>query len=388
MKEGPLVTIAGKPVGAGRPVYVIAEAGVNHDGDLGVACALLRAAKDAGADAVKFQVFSADRLVSASAPACSYQKDHDAKAVSQRAMLERLELDTSDFRTLRRAANEAGVDFLATPFGVAELSFLANELAVPAIKIASSDLTNVPLLDAAVESERPLIVSTGASRPEEIDRAVHRVTRLGALRRLVLLHCVSSYPTRIEDARLGCIRTLSQRFGVPVGFSDHTASVETGGMAVLAGAAVVEKHLTLDRSAVGPDHFFSLEPEAFGAFVRGIRRAETIRGDGQLGCGADELEVRKLARGRIVTTRAVTAGETLTAVALSVQRPGDGIDPEQWEDVLGRVASADIPADTPLAWSMLVATDSAHGVSTPRSVHSDGMRPPAARLASHDLKDR
>ncbi len=354
------VTIAGKPVGPNRPVYVIAEAGVNHDGNVDVARALIRAAKGAGADAVKFQVFSANRLVSASAPSCAYQKEHDAKAINQRAMLERLELGEADFAALRREANEAGVGFLATPFGLSELRFLTEELDVPAIKLASSDLTNVPLLEEAVKSERPMIVSTGASLPEEIDSTVHRVSRLGGLSRLVLLHCVSTYPTCIEDARLGCIRTLSQRYEVPVGFSDHTPDTDTGGLAVLAGAAIVEKHLTLNRSANGPDHFFSLEPDAFASFVRSIRRAEAIRGNGKLGHGASELEVRELARGRIVTARAVAAGETLTADVLRVQRPGYGIDPCQWDDVLGRVARTDIPANAALAWAMLVQTHSDH----------------------------
>ena len=341
---------------APRIPYVIAEAGVNHHGDLSMACRLIEAAKEAGADAVKFQLFSADRLVAASTPSCAYQRSHNNGTEHQHAMLKGLELPPSAFVELKRHADRLGIDFLATPFGLPELNFLVDELDVPALKIASSDVVNVPLLTAASESGRPLIVSTGASLLQEIDQAVELIRCGGGLERLVLLHCVSSYPTRFENARLGCVGTLRERFGVAVGFSDHTVEETTGALAVMAGAVVLEKHLTLNREAQGPDHFFSLEPPMFKDYVFGIRQAATVLSDGEMGYSSEEAEVRKLARGRVVTTKPIVAGQRLTADALMVQRPGNGIPPVHWRDLIGRIARIDIPSDTPLAWSMIVST--------------------------------
>ncbi|MCG8404449.1 MAG: N-acetylneuraminate synthase family protein [Phycisphaerales bacterium] len=321
-----------------------------------MACRLIEAAKEAGADAVKFQLFSADRLVAASTPSCAYQRSHNNGTEHQHAMLKGLELPPSAFVELKRHADRLGIDFLATPFGLPELNFLVDELDVPALKIASSDVVNVPLLTAASESGRPLIVSTGASLLQEIDQAVELIRCGGGLERLVLLHCVSSYPTRFENARLGCVGTLRERFGVAVGFSDHTVEETTGALAVMAGAVVLEKHLTLNREAQGPDHFFSLEPPMFKDYVFGIRQAATVLSDGEMGYSSEEAEVRKLARGRVVTTKPIVAGQRLTADALMVQRPGNGIPPVHWRDLIGRIARIDIPSDTPLAWSMIVST--------------------------------
>lgn len=334
-------------------VYVIAEAGVNHNGKLADACQLIEAAKDAGADAIKFQLFSADRLVAKSSPLCAYQQNGHGPDIDQHAMLKALELDGSMCTKLKEHADAVGIDFLATPFGLPDLDFLVEQLNVTALKIASPDLVNVPLLTAAAKSGRLLIVSTGASMPEEIDQAVELIKDCGALERLTLLHCVSSYPTALEDARLQCIATLRQRFDVPTGFSDHTVEETTGAFAVMAGAVVLEKHLTMDRRLNGPDHFFSLEPDSFKAYVQDIRRASAIMGDGRLGYAPAEEEVRELARGRIVTTKSIVAGERLTPDSLTVQRPGNGIGPACWKDLIGRVVRVDVPKNTPLDWSML-----------------------------------
>jgi len=348
----PSVAIGGRAVGSGCGVYVIAEAGVNHDGDASKARRLVEAAKNAGADAVKFQVFDAERLAGADAPRCQYQKASGIGAGSQRDMLRRLELPPREFHEIRHFAQEVGIEFLATPFGVREVHFL-DSLDVAAIKIASPDIVNVPLLEAAVQTGRPLILSTGAAELHEIDRAVEMVRGRQSKLELVLLHCVSAYPTAPRESRLGCIRTLAGRFGVPVGFSDHTAEPEFGALAVAAGAVVLEKHLTLSRGAAGPDHFFSLEPEQFARYVSTAKMAAEAMGDGQVRPSAAEREVRRLARGSIVAARALRAGEILREQDLIVQRPGGGIEASRWRDVLGRSARADIPARTPLAWSML-----------------------------------
>jgi len=342
------VTIGSRRVGPDQPVYIIAEAGVNHDGDVKLAFQLIEAAREAGADAVKFQVFSAERLAAEDAPSCSYQHATE----SQRAMLHRLELDEPTFRDLKCRAEHAGLEFLATPFGLPELQFLVD-LGLPAIKIASPDVVNVPLLRAAAGSGRTLIVSTGAAEQAEIDAAVALVSAMPPAGRLVLLHCVSAYPTPPAEARLACIGTMSRRYGVPVGFSDHTSEIHFGGLAVAAGAVMLEKHLTLDRRLAGPDHFFSLEPSAFADYVRIARGASAALGDGRIRVSQLEREVREKARGSIVAVQSIPAGARLQAAMLAVQRPGGGLSASVWDQVIGREAAVDISAGTRLAWSML-----------------------------------
>jgi N-acetylneuraminate synthase/N,N'-diacetyllegionaminate synthase len=398
----PVVSIGNRQIGAAHPVYVIAEAGVNHNGDVAAARRLIDAAHEAGADAVKFQVFSADRLASASAPACAYQKQHGGQVTSQRDLLRRLELKLAAFRDLEAHADRLGIHFLATPFGLEELQFLAG-LGLPAVKIASPDIVNVPLLKAAAQTAMPLIVSTGASILSEIDDAVRiicgprtpdsqspirhpqsAIPRRAPLRvaakhrspgalqssipnrqssivnrqspipnRLILLHCVSAYPTQPHEARLACVGTLARRFGVPVGFSDHTPDSDFSALAVAAGAVILEKHLTLDRQAPGPDHFFSLEPRQFGRYVAAARRAREALGDAEIRVAPVEMEIREYARRSIVAASAIAAGQVIEAHLLAVQRPGGGIEPGRWNDVVGRVAGTDIPPATRLSWSMI-----------------------------------
>lgn len=337
-------------IGRTDGVYVIAEAGVNHDGCLDKARALIDAAHAAGADAVKFQAFSAKRLASADAPKCAYQAT--AAGESQAQMLARLELAPSDFASLQRHAEQRGIAFFCTPFSIPDLEMLVA-LGVPAIKIASPDIVNVPLLRAAAATSLPLIVSTGAATLDEIDAAVALLTDAGARDRLSLLHCVSAYPTRPADAKLGCIRTLAERFNLPVGFSDHTADADFGALAVAAGARILEKHLTLDRSAHGPDHFFSLEPPAMARYVNGARLAIDAMGTGVVAPTQSEMEVRQLARGSIVTKGPLRAGQALAAEHLTVLRPAGGISPDAFDSVIGRVMRVDIPALTRIEWSML-----------------------------------
>jgi N,N'-diacetyllegionaminate synthase len=355
----PSVAIGNRTVGPGSPVYIIAEAGVNHDGDPAAARKLIQAAHDAGADAVKFQVFSADRLVSRSAAPCAYQKKQAGAPDSQHEMLKKLELCPAVFAELIGIARSVGVQFLATPFGVPELKLLVD-LKVPAIKTASTDLVNVPLLEAAAESGLPLIVSTGASTLAEVDQAVALISGLGAGERLVLLHCVSAYPTRPEATRLRRIQVLAERFGVPVGFSDHTPDPRFSAVAVAAGAIVLEKHLTLDRRSPGPDHSFSLTPPDFAEYVAAARMAAAALGPaspGEEDLAAEEIEVRKLARGSIVALRTITKGQRITPECLTVRRPGNGISPSEWHSVVGRLAKTDISADATLEWRMLEGED-------------------------------
>lgn len=348
----PSVEVAGRLVGPGCPVYIIAEIGVNHDGSIDRAKQLIRAARDAGADAVKFQIFSAKSLVGPEASACKYQREHGTGVSTQQQMLADLELPLHAVTELHAFAREQNIDFLATPFGLCELEQLVR-LKVPAIKIASPDIINIPLLVAAAQSNIPIIASTGAATLEEIELGVRTIRRHRHQERLILLHCVSSYPTQPSDARLACIRQLAAHFDTPVGFSDHTADADFSALAVAAGACVLEKHLTHSRSATGPDHFFSLEPAQFAQYVASARSASSAMGNARVAPSDAEIEVRNLARRSIVTLRPISAGSRITEADLDVRRPAGGISPAEWPSVVGRIATADIPIDTRVEWSML-----------------------------------
>ncbi|MCZ6817259.1 MAG: N-acetylneuraminate synthase family protein [Planctomycetota bacterium] len=346
----PTIKIGDAVIGRGHPVYVIAEAGVNHNGEASMARELIDVAREAGADAIKFQLFSARRLVSASAPSCAYQ--HRENPGTQRDMLSRLELDAAAFADLKSYADRRGIHFLATPFGVPELKHLVR-MDVPALKLASTDLINTPLLAAARNSRLPIILSTGASLVEEIDETAALLSEQARSSRLAMLHCVSAYPTPPTDARLRTIATLEKRYRIPVGFSDHTEDPAISGLAVAAGACLLEKHVTLRRSMDGPDHFFSLEPDDLVRYIQEARSASAILGDGRIGLSASEREVRQLGRGSIVTVGHIRRGTPIAEENLDIQRPGGGIDPRDWNDVIGRVAATDIPPDTRLCWSLL-----------------------------------
>lgn len=349
----PSIRIGNRYVGATANPYIIAEIGVNHDGCVKTAQSLIDAALSAGADAVKFQVFDADRLAGKSAKTCQYQQAGDAENTNQREMLRRLELSHDDLLRLRAYCNEARIDFVATPFGLAELGFIAHQLEPAAIKIASPDLVNLPLIDAAAATMQPLIVSTGASDWTEIEAAATRLQSVANDGRLALLHCISAYPTPLERANLATIERMRIAFGIPVGFSDHTTAVDAGALALMAGARILEKHITYDRRAVGPDHAASLEPDAFAGYVEQARRAAMVIGTGDRQCLDIEQEVRNQSRGRLVASRRIPAGATITTDALMVQRPGDGIAPTEMIRFIGRTARTDISAETPLEWTMV-----------------------------------
>lgn len=347
----PFFKIGPATIGSGSPVYVIAEAGVNHDGDFGRARELIHAAAETGADAVKFQVFSADRLVTRSAPAAKYQK-LAVNAETQYEMLSRLELSWDQFAELAAYAGRQDIEFLATPFSVADLEFLVS-IQVRALKLASPDIVNTELLERAAQSGVPVIASTGAADLDEIAAGVECFRGAGESP-LALLHCVSSYPAVEEEVNLAAIGVLADAFGCISGFSDHTESVDMGAYAAAAGARIIEKHFTLDRTRSGPDHGFSLEPEMLAEYVRNIRRAERLMGDGRIEVSESQREIRRLARGSIVAARHIHAGEVLTRSMLTVKRPGGGIAPMEMDYLLGRQARQEIPADTMLAWEAVV----------------------------------
>ncbi|UCG15570.1 MAG: N-acetylneuraminate synthase family protein [Phycisphaerales bacterium] len=345
------VTIGATSVGPGRRVYVVAEAGVNHNGDLNTAVQLVDAALGTGADAVKFQAFRAADLVTADAATVDYQRNATGD-LCQREMLRQLELGRDDFSVLCEHCRASGIELLATPFGITDLHLLTG-LGVRAIKIASTDLNNHPLLEEVARANLPVILSTGASLAHELERTVNRLTELGCRERLILLHCVSAYPTAWEDANLHRIAALRERFGRPTGFSDHTCSVETGALAVAAGACLLEKHFTLDDTLPGPDHALSLAPDAMAEYITRVRRAEEALGDGELSMHASEEPVRDGCRKSIVVTRDVRPGDVLDRDILTAKRPSGGISPDEMAQLIGRRAVVPIPADTRVAWDMV-----------------------------------
>lgn len=344
------IDIAGRAVGPGRPTFVIAEVGVNHDGDVHKAVELVKIAAACGADAVKLQVFRATTLMHPSCGLAEYQKDRvgDADAAD---MLRRYELSRDDLRAVVRAAVEADLVPLATPFSPADVDTVAA-LRLPAVKIASPDLVNLPLLDEAVRLRRPLLLSTGAASMDEVRFAARWLDARSA--RYALLHCVSSYPAATADANLGWVTELGRTFDVPIGYSDHTTHALAGALAVAAGACVVEKHLTYDRSARGPDHAASADPTQFERYVRHIREADALRGAGGGKCVLPcEQDVRTVCRQSLVVRRTLAAGEAIRAEDLTVQRPGTGVPAAMWDRVVGRRVARDVPAGTMLQADML-----------------------------------
>jgi len=348
--ETPRITIGDREIGRGRPVYVIAEAGVNHDGSVERALQLVHVAAEAGADAVKFQVFRAADLATATAATAEYQKESSGD--SQREMLARLELGDEQFARVRSYCDQRGIEFLATPFGVDDVDRLVA-LGVPAIKIASTDLNNTPLLRRVVQTGLPLIVSTGAATADEIGASVARLREWNAAGRCVLLHCVSGYPTPLDAANLRAVATLEHTFAVPCGFSDHTTSIMTGSWAAAAGACVLEKHFTLDRSAPGPDHAMSLDPAGLREYVAAVREAERALGSGRLGMTELEQEVRTVARKSVVAACDLKRGTPLEPHMLAVKRPAGGIEPDRLDALIGRRIAVDATRDTTLTWDMI-----------------------------------
>lgn len=352
--------IGQSPIGPDAPSYVIAEAGVNHNGSLARAREMAHAAADAGADAVKFQYFSAEALTTRDAPSAAYQL-----ARSQRELLAGLELTGEDFADLAEECRKADVAMLLTPFGPAQVAAVTR-LGLPAIKLASPDVTNVPLLQAAGRTSLPIILSTGAATLEEIASALDCLVAAGG-GPVALLHCVSSYPTPLGQANLRCVAALAGRFGRPTGFSDHTVETVTGALAVGVGACILEKHFTLDRRLPGPDHALSLTPAELAEYIRLARAARrgafdeaalpaeqrAALGDGCKAPQAIELEVRRVARSSVTAAVDIAAGTRIERAMLTVKRPGGGLPPSQIDALPGRVAAVDIPADTTLFADML-----------------------------------
>ena len=328
--------------GYGMSVYIIAEAGVNHNGSFELACRLVDAAKAAGADCIKFQTFKSEKLVSHTAQKADYQKETTGDG-SQVGMLKKLELSYDEFLALKNYCDRAGICFLSTPFDFESIDFL-NSIDMPFWKIPSGEVTNYPYLAALAKTGKPVVMSTGMCEMTEI-RAAIDVLRENGTKEITLLHCNTEYPTPFEDVNLRAMQTMRNVFNLEVGYSDHTKGIEVPIAATALGAAVIEKHFTLDRNMEGPDHKASLEPEELSRMITCIRNIEKSLGNGDKIPSPSEKKNITVARKSIVAACNIKAGEILTEENVTVKRPGTGISPMKWNEVLGTKAARDFAED-------------------------------------------
>ncbi|WP_116138719.1 N-acetylneuraminate synthase [Trinickia diaoshuihuensis] len=328
---------------------VIAEAGVNHNGSIELAYRLIDAAAAAGVDYVKFQTFRAEALATRAAPKAAYQQATTGSGETQLEMLKRLELPLEAFTDLAAYCAKCGVKFMSTPFDLEAANFL-DGIGMEAFKVSSGDLTNTPLLRALGAKGKPVILSSGMATLGEVEQAVQTLESAGiAIADITLLHCTTEYPAPAEEVNLRAMATLRAAFpGATIGYSDHTRGIEIPIAATALGAQVIEKHFTLDRSMEGPDHKASLEPEELAAMVGAIRRVSAALGDGRKRPTASELPNRAVARKSIVAGRPIAKGEVLTAENLAVRRPGNGLSPTRWDEIIGTTAARDYAQDEPL----------------------------------------
>lgn len=324
-------------------IYVIAEAGDNHNGRFELALRLVESAKAAGADCVKFQTFRTEEVISTRAEKAEYQKTATGADESQYEMVKKLELSFDQFRQIKAYCDTLGIRFLSTPFDIPSVRFL-REMDMPFWKIPSGEITNLPYLLEIARTKRPVVMSTGMCEMEEIQAAMD-VLRNNGTPKVTLLHCNTEYPTPYADVNLRAMASMRERFGVEVGYSDHTPGIEVPIAAAALGAVVIEKHFTLDRNMEGPDHKASLEPDELKAMVSAVRHVEAALGDGVKRPSSSEQKNMAIARKSIVARRAIRRGEPLTEENLAVKRPGSGISPMRWFEVLGTCAARDFQAD-------------------------------------------
>ena len=329
---------------------VIAEAGVNHNGDIRVAKKLVDAASDAGADVVKFQTFQASLLATEFAGQADYQQKSLGKVEGQLAMLQRLELQPEQHFELIEYCDQRNIEFLSTAFDSSSMEFLAL-LKLKRWKVPSGEITNLPFLRHIGSQGKPVILSTGMANLGEIEAALTVLENAGTLRsQITVLHCTTEYPAPPEEVNLRAIKTITQSFRVSVGYSDHTDGIIVPIAAVVMGATLIEKHLTLDRSMHGPDHKASLDPDQFRAMVSGIRTVEQALGDGIKSPTASEIPNKIIVRKSLVASQPIKAGEPFTATNVTCKRPGSGISPMHWDLLIGRVSSRDYMPDELIEW--------------------------------------
>ncbi len=331
-------------------VFVIAEAGVNHNGDVDLAKKMVDAALDAGCDAIKFQTFSAEDMVTPKAPKAKYQKATSQAGESQFDMLKRLELSREDHEEIFAYCQKRQIMFMSTPFDTQSADFLFD-LGLEIFKIPSGEITNLPLLSHIAREKKPIIMSTGMTSMDEIVTAV-KTLRAAGNKDLALLHCVSDYPAKPADVNLSFMKILEEKFGVPVGFSDHTLGIEIALAAVALGASVIEKHFTLDTDLEGPDHKISLEPEELKALVKGIRKVKAAIGEGMRRPTPSEMHTAAVVRKSLVAAVDIKEGTLMSEKLIAVKRPGTGLPPVLRSSLIGKRTRVSIPKDKLLSLEM------------------------------------
>src|SRR3989344_2157279 len=347
------IFIGKKKVNYGLRPFIVAEAGVNHNARLDLALQLIDAAAYAGADAVKFQTFRPNQVVTAAGEMADYQKRNLGKSESQLAMVKKLELAEKHWPKLVERAKERGIIFFSTPHGhIDSADYLQQKLKVPAFKFGSGDLTNIPLLEHVAKFKKPMILGTGMADLEEVKEAVEAIKKSGN-NQIIILHCTTDYPLAPENVNLRAMRVLMEELGVLVGYSDHTLGPQTAVMATAMGACMIEKHLTLDNNLPGPDHVASMEPMEFKEMVKQIEKAAAILGSSQKKLLKCEKQYVSVARKSLVTANKVKKGEKFTLKNLTVKRPGNGLLPKRLKEVVGKRATKAIPKDTVLTEEMI-----------------------------------
>lgn len=337
------IRISNKIVGVGEPVFIVAEGGVNHNGQLELAQQLIEVAAEAGADAVKFQTFDPSTLVTKSALKAKYQDAAIGQTESQYDMLERLMLKREYHPELKNYAESKGLIFLSTPFSRDDADYLID-LGVPALKVGSTDTNNLPYLSYIAQKRLPIILSTGMSSLVEVKESVDTIKAAGN-EQIIVLQCTTNYPTPYSEANLKAMLTLRDELGLLTGFSDHTLGIEVAIAAAALGAAVIEKHYTLDRNLPGPDHKASLEPAELKDLIAGVRHVEQALGTGVKSPLAVELEIAKIVRKSLVAKRFIPVAKKITDEDITFKRPGTGLAPKYYSQVVGQIAKKDIAAD-------------------------------------------
>ncbi len=372
------ILIGQRVIGSGSGVFIIAEIGINHGGSVNQAARLIDAAADSGADAVKFQSFRVDRLLIPSRERYAQQMDG---AESAYQMLRRCELSWEDHEKLKQHADERGVLFLSTPFDEESADFL-DALGVPAFKIASSDITHLPLLRHVASKGKPVLLSTGMSFLSEVADAIWQLRSSGA-QEIVLLHCVSAYPASPQHMNLRALQTLQSYFELSVGLSDHSEGILLSLVAVALGAVIIEKHFTLDKSASGPDHKASMDPADLKLLVQSLRNVEASLGDGRKRPSDVEEESRLFGRRSIVAAVDIRAQESIARWMLAFKRPGSGLEPRHLDKVMGMTARRNIGKDTILQWEDLAPAEAAGS-----QLGDSGMEPDAELEPAHPPEKR
>lgn len=348
------VKIGGKKVGDGYPCYILAEAGCNHNQDLGIAKKLIDMSVDAGADGVKFQTYRAENIYSKKTPIMPHFKKHmkAGKNATMYDLIKMTELPWDMHRPIADHCRKNKIVFLSTPFEEDAVDFL-EKFEVPAYKIASFEMTHFPLIRKVAQTGKPIILSTGMSTLGDIEKVLSIIQAEGN-DQVVLLHCVSNYPANAEDFNLRVLNTLKTAFGYPVGLSDHTPGIEISKIAMAVGANLIEKHITTDQTLPGPDHHFSLTPGELAGLVEARNVIEEVLGSPHKRCSDNEEPMKHIGRRSLVAARCIAKGAGISRDMIAVKRPGYGIHPELTDELIGMVAVRDIEEDQPLSWDMFV----------------------------------